>query len=80
MFVTALVLIGAYAIDHRRILPCAHRMKVTLDRLDRSALADPERMRAELCQRLGVEVLSFRIIALDYVPAMVRADGHYRRA
>jgi hypothetical protein len=77
--VVLMVLLGAYLIDHPRILRSVDGIKVTLDKIDGHALSDPAAMRAELSQRLGVEVMSYQITALDYITDMARINVHYRK-
>ena len=77
--VVGIVLIGAFVLDHPRILRSVDGIKITLDKIDADALSDPERMRADLSRRLGVTVLSYRISALDYVTDLARIDVFYRK-
>lgn len=77
--VVAIVLLGAYLIDHPRILHSVDGIRITLDKIDGHALSDPAAMRAELSQRLGVEVMSYQITALDYITDMARINVHYRK-
>lgn len=77
--VVAIVLLGAWLIDHPRILRSVDGIKVTLDKIDGHALSDPKAMRTELSQRLGVEVMSYQITALDYITDMARINVHYRK-
>lgn len=77
--VVLIVLLGAYLIDHPRILRSVDGIKVTLDKIDGHALSDPTAMRAELSQRLGVEVMSYQITALDYITDMARINVYYRK-
>lgn len=77
--VAALVLAGAWAIDHPRVLRSVETVRITLDRIDRDALADPAAMGAQLSQRLGVQVMSYQITALDYINDMARLTVHYRK-
>lgn len=74
-----LVLLGAWLVDHPRMLRGSDSMVVTLDRIDEHALSRPSAMRAHLSERLGVEVLSHRITALDYINDMARITVFYRR-
>lgn len=74
------VLIGAYVLDHPRLLRSADGVKITLDKIDPDALSNPERMRRDLSQRLGVEVMSFDIIALDYINDLARINVFFRKA
>jgi hypothetical protein len=73
------VLLGAWLIDHPRILRSVDGIKVTLDKIDGHALSDPAAMRSELSQRLGVEVMSYQITALDYITDMARINVYYRK-
>lgn len=77
--VAALVLVGAYVMDHPRILRSVAGVKITLDQIDGCALADPSTMRSDLSQRLGVDVMSYQIVALDYINDMVRLNVFYRK-
>jgi hypothetical protein len=77
--VATLVLTGAYLLDHPRILRSAAAVKVTLDKIDGYALSDPSKMRAELSFRLGVDVMSFHIDALDYINDMARISVFFRK-
>jgi hypothetical protein len=76
---TALVLTGAYVIDHPRVLSSASSMKLTLDRVAPQAFANPKAMRAELSRQLGVHVVSYRVTAVDYINDLMRIDVYYRQ-
>ena len=75
----ALVLAGAYVFDHPRFLRSADGVKITLDKIDTHSLSDPALMRADLSARLGVEVVSYNILALDYINDMARVDVFFRK-
>ena len=77
--VVTLILIAAWIIDHPRILRSADGVKITLDKIDGHALSNPEVMRAVLSARLGVEVMSYQITALDYINDMARINVFYRK-
>lgn len=77
--VAALILLAAWIIDHPRILRSADGVKITLDKIDAHALSNPEVMRADLSTRLGVEVMSYQITALDYINDMARINVFYRK-
>jgi hypothetical protein len=77
--VAVLVLIGAWAFDHPRMLRSVDGVKVTLDKIDPEAVRDPARMRADLSARLGVEVTAYQITALDFVTDMARISVFYRK-
>ena len=78
MLIIALTLTGAYCFDHPRLLASVTSTKVTLDKVPDHVLSDPEQLRQELSQRLGVEILSYRVTSVDYITDMVRANVHYR--
>jgi hypothetical protein len=77
--VLAFVLIGAWAVDHPRVLQSVNSIRITLDKIDHDALSDPEAMRLALTRRLGVEVMSYQITALDYINDMARLNVCYRK-
>jgi Domain of unknown function (DUF4956) len=74
-----LVLLGAWIIDHPRVLQSVDGVRITLDKIEAHALSEPETMRTELSRRLGVEVLSYQITALDYINDMARLTVFYRK-
>lgn len=75
----ALVLAGAWALDHPRVLHAIGGIKITLDRVDPHVLSDRERMRNELGQQLGVNVVRYEIKSLDYVRDTAAIDVYYRK-
>lgn len=77
--ISGLVLLGAYIIDHPLILRSVDGIKITLDKIEAHSLSDPGAMRADLAERLGVEVMSYQIISLDYVHDMARINVFYRK-
>jgi hypothetical protein len=77
--VSALVLLGAFVFDHPAILASSDGVKITLDKIDAEALSNPARMRADLSRRLGVEVMSYQITALDYINDMARLNVFFRK-
>ncbi len=77
--VIGFVLAGAYFFDHPRILKSVDGIKITLDKIDPDALSDPAKMRKDLSDRLGVEVMTYQIIALDYINDMARLKVFYRQ-
>jgi hypothetical protein len=77
--VIALILAGTWLIDHPRVLQSVDRMRVVLDKIDTDALSDDIVMRSMLGQRLGVQVLSYQVTAVDYIADSARVTVHYRR-
>jgi hypothetical protein len=80
LMVVAMVLGGAYVFDHPRFLRSADGVKITLDKIDAHALSSPALMRADLSKRLGVDVVSYQITALDYINDMARVSVFFRKA
>ena len=78
VLIVVFVLLGAWILDHPGILQSAASTKVTLDRIDGYALSDPEKMRTNLSERLGVDVMNFQIIELNYVSDLARLQIFYR--
>jgi hypothetical protein len=73
------VVICAWLLDHPLILKSADGVKITLDKIEHDALSNPERMRADLSKRLGVDVMSYQITALDYIADMARINVFFRK-
>ncbi len=77
--VIALVLLAAYLFDHPRILKSVDGIKITLDKIEPDALSDPNKMRRDLSERLGVEVMNYQIVALNYITDMAQISVFYRK-
>ncbi len=77
--VVGIVLIGAYIFDHPRLLRSADGVRITLDKIDDHALSNPDQMRTDLSKRLGVDVMSYQITALDYINDLARITVFYRK-
>jgi hypothetical protein len=77
--IVAVVLAAAFVIDHPRMLSSANKVRVTLDRIEPMTLADPALTRTTLSERLGVEVMFFRITSIDYVNDLARVDVFYKK-
>jgi hypothetical protein len=73
------VLLGAWLIDHPRVLQSVDSIRITLDRIDHDALSNPAVMREHLGARLGVEVMNYQITQLDYINDMARVNVFYRK-
>ncbi|WP_400082831.1 DUF4956 domain-containing protein [Yoonia sp. R78084] len=76
--IVVFVLTAAWLLDHPRILQSADSAKLTLDRIEAHVLADPVKMRRDLSERLGVEVMNFEVIELNYVNDLARLNVFYR--
>lgn len=73
-----LVLLGTYIIDHPKMLRSIGGAKVTLDKIDQALFADPPAMRQILSKQLGVDVLSFQVLQLDYINELARLNEYFR--
>lgn len=78
VMVTGFVLIAAYILDHPKMMQSAHGIKLTLDAIDPEILSDNEKTRQALSKRLGVDVMTFQILELNYVNDMARINVFYR--
>lgn len=78
VIIALFILIGAYILDHPKMLDSVSTIKVNVKTIDQQILSSPEKMRAELSNLLGVEVLSFQPIAIDYITGKSRLTVHYR--
>ena len=76
--ITLFVLLGAWILDHPKMLKSASSTKLTLDKIDPHVLSDTELMRAQLSERLGVEVMNFQITQLNYVNDLAHINVYYR--
>ena len=76
--IVGFVLFAAWLLDHPKILQTADGAKLTLDRIEPHVLADPDKMRADLSKRLGVEVMTFQVNELNYVNDLARITVFYR--
>lgn len=54
-------------------------IKITLDKIEPDALSDPNKMRRDLSERLGVEVMNYQIVALNYITDMAQISVFYRK-
>ena len=73
------VLISVFLIDHPKILPPVNTLRITLDKIETYALSDPQKMCAELSNRLSVTVLSYQIKSLDFINDLVVVHVNYKK-
>jgi len=74
-----LVLLGAYVFDHPRIVHSVENIKITFDQIHAHALSDPKVMNANIAERLGVEVVTYEVRAIDYLNDTVSMRVFYRK-
>lgn len=73
------LLLGAFVVDHPKMLQSVAGAKVSLDKIPPNLLSDPDALCADLSQRLGVDVMSYQVLQLDYITEMVRLNVYYRK-
>lgn len=78
LFVVSFVVAAAWILDHPNMMKSAHGAKVTLDAIESDILSDTEKTRRLLSERLGVDVMTFQILELNYVNDMARINIFYR--
>ncbi len=76
--VLAIILLGTYIIDHPKMLQSVGGAKITLDRIDQALFSDPKTVRADLSTQLGVDVISYQVLQLDYINELVRLNVFFR--
>lgn len=74
-----IVIIGAFVIDHPRILSSIGSVKLLLDSIDAELLSEPGAMSAKLSQMLKVDVLSYHVLQVDYITEKVSIDVYFRK-
>ena len=72
------VLLATWALDHPRVMKGANTMKITLDRIDATTLSDPDRTRRVLSERLGVDVLAYSVVTMNFVNDSAQLTVSYR--
>jgi hypothetical protein len=63
-----------FVADHPRMLPHAGRQILVLNRTRRS----PERLKEDVEDRLGFEVVRLRVLSVDYARGRTRIDARFR--
>jgi Domain of unknown function (DUF4956) len=77
--IVGVVVLGAWIVDHPRVLPSVDHMRLVLDKIDKETLGEPEAMRVLLSRKLGVQVMSYQVTAVDYIADSARVNVFYRR-
>jgi hypothetical protein len=73
-----MVLVAVIVVDHSKLLKSVSQMKVTLDSVPEKILIDPLMLKEELSNRLGIEIISYRIISVCYVTEVLQAEVNFR--
>jgi len=78
MIMTLLMLASVFIIDHPEILKSVNQATVRYDAIPESFMSEPNTLKIELSKRLGVEVLSYRILSVCYVTEVIQVEVDYR--
>src|SRR5690625_858600 len=73
------VLIIVYVIDHARFFRAAQQLQVTLDYIPTHLFGSADALNEELSERLQVEVLSVRVLSINFVTEIVQTEINYQR-
>lgn len=72
------VLLAVYIVDHPRILHSSSVSRLTLDYIPNNVLGNSNNLKEELSGKLGVGVISVRVISIDYVAEVVKVEIGFR--
>lgn len=78
LMILLMTLSVVFLVDHPRMFQSTNQMLVTLDSIPDNLLAGSSALNTELSERLNVNVVSARIISVDYVTEIVRAEINYK--
>jgi hypothetical protein len=81
MFITLLtlsVLLGVYIIDHPKMLKSVSQMTVKIDSIPQRFMEEPQAFKELLSTKLGVEILSYRVLDVCYVTEVIRAEVDFK--
>lgn len=72
--ISGLTLLSVYVIDHPALMRGTRVVTVTLDEVDPDILSDPVALQNHIGQRLGIRVISFKIVSLNLVKKFAVID------
>lgn len=78
LVILAIILLVVFFVDHPRFFRETSQVRVTLDTIPNNLLDDPALLNRELSEKLKVEVISTRVLSVDYVTEIVKADIYYK--
>src|SRR5690625_2171934 len=73
-----IVLLVVYWVDNPRFFKASYQLQVNLDYIPQKLFAEPEDLKAELTDRLGVSVTGVRVLTVNYVTEIVKAEITYQ--
>lgn len=78
LLILLVVLLVVYWVDHPRFFKASHQLRVTLDYVPDNMFATNEELCSELSQRLNVVVTGVRLLSVNYVTEVVKAEISYK--
>lgn len=76
--ILVIVLLVVYWVDNPRFFKASYQLQLSLDYIPQKLFADPEELKAELTERLGVSVTGVRVLNVNYVTEIVKAEITYQ--
>ncbi|CAB1275348.1 DUF4956 domain-containing protein [Candidatus Nitrosacidococcus tergens] len=76
--ILTIVLGLVYLVDHPKIFRYTGQINITLDSIPQNILAESELLYKELSQRLNVEVISAKVLSINYVTEVVKIEISYK--
>jgi len=76
--ILVIVLLVVYWVDHPRLFRASHQLQVTLDYIPDSLFLSAGALRQELTERLKVNIINVRLLSVNYVTEVVRAEISYQ--
>src|SRR5690625_1197778 len=67
-----------YRVDNARVFKASYQLQVNLDYSPQKLFAEPEDLKAELTDRFGVSVTGVRVLTVNYVTEIVKAEITYQ--
>jgi len=77
LVILVIVLLVVYWVDHPRFFKASHQLRVTLDYIPEQLFAPNDILCNELSQRLSIQVTGVRLLSVDYVTEVVKAEISY---
>lgn len=78
LVILAVTLLVVFLVDHPKLFRETGQVRVTLDSIPHNLLDDPALLNKELSDKLRVQVISARVLSVDYVTEVVKAEINYR--
>src|SRR5690625_4739130 len=76
--ILVIVLLVVYWVDNPRFFKASYQLQITLDYIPQTLFSDPNALQQELTEHLGVAVVGVRVINVNFVTEIVRAEITYQ--